>query len=433
VIDGVQIVSETYFLRNAPHFAVLADLLRERSAAGRRHLRVLSAGCSSGEEPYSIAMTARETLADFDAWAIAIDALDIDADALGRAATGEYSEWSLRATPDEARERWFTRAGKRYALAPALRSMVRFASANLVDPSPQLLRPEAYDVVFCRNVLMYYPSDTMAAVIERLARALTPGGLLFLGHAENLRGVSRDFHLRHSHETFYYERRDVLDTRPLTPPDVRVDVELAAPLPPDLSWFDTIARSTERIESLAAGAAPRRDRAPSEDATPRRPDVREAVDLMERERFADALAALHGAESDADAMLLRAALLVNAGEPGTAERTARALLDRDELNSGAHYVLALCREHDGDLDGAREHDEFAAHLDPAFAMPHLHLGLLARRRGELELARAELTLACGLLEREDASRLALFGGGFGREALVSICRAELAACEAGAA
>jgi len=87
----------------------------------------------------------------------------------------------------------------------------------------------------------------------------------------------------------------------------------------------------------------------------------------------------------------------------------------------------LCREAAGDLKGAVNHDQVAAYLDAGFAMPHLHLGLIARRSGDRGVARRELELALSLLQREDPSRLLLFGGGFGRDALVSLCRAELAA------
>jgi chemotaxis protein methyltransferase CheR len=88
-------------------------------------------------------------------------------------------------------------------------------------------------------------------------------------------------------------------------------------------------------------------------------------------------------------------------------------------------VLALCREHAGDLDGAAEHDRVAAYLDPAFAMPRLHLGLLARRAGDRDAARRELAQALILLKGEDASRLLLFGGGFNRDALVTLCESSL--------
>ena len=160
-------------------------------------------------------------------------------------------------------------------------------------------------------------------------------------------------------------------------------------------------------------------------------DVSAALDLLQKERFAEALGALPAARDgqiDADAQLLRAVLLANSGDLAQAESACLRLLKDDELNAGAHYVMALCRAHHGDRQAAMEHDRTAVYLDPTFAMPHLHLGLLAKRGGELDLARQELSQSLLLLPREDSSRILLFGGGFSREALVKLAHSELRAC-----
>src|SRR5258708_40085276 len=86
--------------------------------------------------------------------------------------------------------------------------MVTFEERNLVDEGPLFWQRDAFDVVFCRNVTMYFTLEAARSVIARIAQSLTSGGFLFLGHAETLRGISQDFHLRHTHETFYYQRRD---------------------------------------------------------------------------------------------------------------------------------------------------------------------------------------------------------------------------------
>jgi chemotaxis protein methyltransferase CheR len=126
---------------------------------------------------------------------------------------------------------------------------------------------------------------------------------------------------------------------------------------------------------------------------------------------------------------LRAALLTHSGNFGAAAAVCAQLLDQDELNTGAHYLLALCRESAGDRQGALDHYRSAVYLDPGFAMPRLHLGLMARRDGDRDVAIRELGHALLLLSREDASRLLLFGSGFGREALIALCRAELDSAE----
>jgi chemotaxis protein methyltransferase CheR len=154
-----------------------------------------------------------------------------------------------------------------------------------------------------------------------------------------------------------------------------------------------------------------------------------ALELLQQERFSDALELMGRlpveSAKDPDVLLLRAALLTHSGRLADAEHASSLLLARDELNTGAHYLLALCRESAGDTQGALDHDQAAIYLDPEFAMPHLHLGLMARRASDWENARRELAQALLLLQREEVSRLLLFGGGFGREALIALCRAEL--------
>jgi chemotaxis protein methyltransferase CheR len=157
-----------------------------------------------------------------------------------------------------------------------------------------------------------------------------------------------------------------------------------------------------------------------------------ALDLLKQEHYDEALALIQALPadsiSDPQVQLLHAVLLTHRLRLDEAEAMCHALLADDELNAGAYYLLALCRERAGDRDRAIEHARYATYLDPAFAMPRLHLGLLARRNHDLELARRELAQAHILLQREDASRLLLFGGGFNRETLLTLCRSELHGC-----
>lgn len=133
-------------------------------------------------------------------------------------------------------------------------------------------------------------------------------------------------------------------------------------------------------------------------------------------------------DGDPNVLLLEAALLTHRGQLAKAEGACQRLLELDALNAGAHYLLALCREGLRDAAGAVHHDLAAIDLDPSFAMPHLHLGLLARRAEDWPAAQRELRQALLLLERENDPRLLLFGGGFRRETLVALCHTELVGC-----
>jgi len=190
---------------------------------------------------------------------------------------------------------------------------------------------------------------------------------------------------------------------------------------------DKSRNASIRANGTAPAAATARPPVPAWDRTL-------AIELLREEKFAQATELMRGlpaeSSSDPDAQLLLAVLLTNRGSLSEAEKVCERLLALDELNAGAHYLMALSREHAGDRAAAIEHDRTAVYLDSAFAMPHLHLGLLAKRSGQKDTAKGELTRAMALLAREDASRIFLFGGGFTRETLAEFCRTELLACGA---
>lgn len=416
-------VSETYFLRNPDQFRVLEHLIRRRDSEGLRHLRLLSAGCSSGEEAYSLAITICETVDDPRTWNVTIVGLDLNPAVLERARAAVYTTWSLRELPDRLRDKYFRRDGDSFALHDAVKGMVRFEPQNLVAPTMVLWSCETFDVIFCRNVLMYFSSEAARLVVKTFEHALRPGGHLFLGHAEHLRGLSSAFDLRHQHDTFYYVRLSDSAREPCddsTVPDGPAGDST-------VSWFEAIARSADRVAKLLLGTG-----APSKDASP--PTAAEdpwtlALALMAQERFSEALQTVDAlVPPPLKAKVLRATLLLSLGQIDGAEVECTGILAIEALHAEAYYVLALCREHAGDAHGAIDRSQTASYLDSTFAMPHLQRGRLARRRGDFATARRELCAAQVLLPTELAERIALFGGGFGRSALLGICRGELNAC-----
>jgi chemotaxis protein methyltransferase CheR len=443
-------VPETYFFRHIDQLRAFVDVALPEAQSRRRSLGTLSvlcAGCASGEEPYSLAMLVRECGVG-SGWNIAIRAMDINPTMLAKAARGLYSAWALRETPATSQRRWFKSVGKEFLLEESIRAAVIFQEVNLAqgEGGAELWAPQTHDVIFCRNVLMYFTSDSARALVGRLTNSLTPGGHLFLGHAETLRGLSTDYHLRNTHDTFYYQRKDgqpgngasQYKVAPHAAADINKSGDSSAAAVPALdsawakSWLQTIQDSSDRIQTLTersvAVPAPRGGDVPGSEVHTAT-QLQLVMELLKKERFSDALDLLGRlpaeSERSPDVLLLRAALLTHSGQLSAAERVSAQLLERDELNTGAHYLLALCRDSAGDRQGAVDHDRAAVYLDPGFAMPRMHLGLMARRASDSETARRELGQALWLLERDEASRLLLFGGGFTRDALIALCRAEL--------
>ncbi|HEY8551617.1 MAG TPA: CheR family methyltransferase [Vicinamibacterales bacterium] len=426
-------VPETYFFRHRDQFRALSEtVLPARLAArrGTKQLRIVSLGCASGEEAYSLAIAARAVVTD-PAWEVSITGVDVNADLIAKARRGRFSRWSLRETTPAERARWFRADGAHYAIDDGIRDGVRFEVRNLMDADAVFWGEEIYDVVFCRNVLMYFTPGHARVLVDRIARALCRGGYLFLGHAETLRGISAAFDLCHTHDTFYYRRPlapwDANDTPALTNPPAGGDV-------PDSSetWVDAIRTSCNRVLDITqrpAGAPADRSGGAGLPAA----DVARLYNLAGRERYDEALAMIDGlpeaVRERLDLLLIRAAILAHQGRHDEAERLCTELLERDGANAGARFVLATCRSAAGDVTAADREYAMAAHLEPGFALPRLHRGLLASRARDFRTARRELEAALLLVEHEDLRRIQLFGGGFSREALAGVCRAAIARTE----
>lgn len=191
----------TFFFREQHHFEHLAQTaLPERMAArrarGDNRLRVWSSASSTGEEPYSIAMTVRDHVPAAASWDFRLLATDLDTQVLARARAGIYSDESIENIAAERRRRWFmrgtgSRAGQ-VRIKPTLQEPIAFREFNLVKPWSM---PEPFDVIFCRNVVIYFDKPTRRELFARIADALAPGGYLYLGHSETLFEISDRFEL----------------------------------------------------------------------------------------------------------------------------------------------------------------------------------------------------------------------------------------------
>ena len=164
------------------------------SSTKRERLRVWSAGCSTGEEPYTLLMLLEET-GRFTGWDVQVHGTDLSRRVLSAARKAEYAQSSLRATSYERRARHFEPAsGGKVRVRPALRSKVSFSHLNLITPEAADVLP-LMDVVFCRNVLIYFDGEARRQVIRSLYRRMQPGAWLLLGHSESLLTLTTDFEL----------------------------------------------------------------------------------------------------------------------------------------------------------------------------------------------------------------------------------------------
>lgn len=207
VID-VLTVNETYFFREAKQFKAFSDEicgeLRKLNQETRR-LRIWSAGCASGEEPYTVAMIMLELQNEFNGWDVEIIGSDINQRVLQSAKNGYFRKNSFRSIDDYYRRRYFSKDGDGYRIKDEVKRLVSFNSLNILDKKrAAVVGP--MDVIFCRNVLIYFNTSAKKSAIENFYQRLADGGYLLLGHAESLMNLSTSFALKHLKNDMVYQK-----------------------------------------------------------------------------------------------------------------------------------------------------------------------------------------------------------------------------------
>ncbi|TFZ60763.1 protein-glutamate O-methyltransferase CheR [Methylorubrum sp. Q1] len=183
--------NETFFFRDRAPFDLFRDVLLPKAIAARapqRRLRIWSAAASTGQEPYSLAMMIQEAVAQLAGWQIEIVGTDLSTEVLEKARLGLYSHFEVqRGLPVQLLVKHFTQIGEQWRISPALAGMVSFRPLNLLSPFEHLGQ---FDIVYCRNVLIYFDAPTKTEVLERIAKTLAPDGALLLGAAETVIGLT---------------------------------------------------------------------------------------------------------------------------------------------------------------------------------------------------------------------------------------------------
>lgn len=194
--------NETSFFRSPPQIQAfqekaLPEIIQHRLEKGEKILRLWSAGCSTGDEPYTMGIIAKEILKDtLGEWDVKIYASDISEKALKSARTSTYNEYTLRSVPPEIKKKYFTQNGSQFTVCDEIRSLVELQYLNLSDTGRVRLMKD-FDIIFCRNVLIYFDDTAKKTFVSQLYDNLNPGGYLFIGHSESLHNISRAFKLVH--------------------------------------------------------------------------------------------------------------------------------------------------------------------------------------------------------------------------------------------
>ena len=356
-------VGETYFLRGKSTFEVLEnDILPELVLARRgkeQQLRLWSAGCSGGEEAYSLAITASRLLPDIGDWNTTILATDINTRALHKAQGGVYGNWSFRDTPDWLRAQFFTAAANGdWVIGPQIKKMVTFSYLNLnLDPYPSLAtNTNAMDVIFCRNVIMYFSPEVMRRVIGNLHGALREGGYLFVAPSEASQELFPQFVRQSLRGEIFFKK----DTAALAEQEARKLAPRAGAA--------TATGIAERPKAKAA--APARKLV----AVPRPP-------APARQWQPASAKAAAKAPADAGALAAAARAAANQGRLNEALGQVEQAIAADKVEAAYHYLYATILEELARPEDAVKALTSALFLDPDLALAHFLNGNIARRAG----------------------------------------------------
>lgn len=212
-IMDILTTNETYFFRESFQLKAFSDeiipeLIKRKTACGRHSLRIWSAGCSTGEEPYTIAMLL-STMSQLAGWNIEIVGTDISQKVLHQARRAVYGKSSFRTTEERDLQRFFHHHDDGYKVNDAIRELVTISHLNLFD-SHRLAMLGKFDIIFCRNVIIYFDQPAKKRVVESFYSALYEGGFLLLGHSESLMNITTLFTLRHFKNDMIYQKPDRL-------------------------------------------------------------------------------------------------------------------------------------------------------------------------------------------------------------------------------
>ncbi len=385
-------VGKTSFFRDERQFRALEALmpgLMSRPRSGARRVSFWSAGCATGEEPYSIAMTAAEAGANPEDMELL--ATDVNPEAVSFAARGTYDPRRVRDVPERLLARYFDRDGDGYMVRAALRQrIVAIRSHNLVSSVFPRPADGGWDVIFCRNVIIYFDTPTTQQVLTQFQNALAPGGYLFLGYSESLFRLFEGFELTEVAGAFLYRRPE---TTARAAPHVSLRPRPVPLSPPPVHHLDLRPPPRHEQRARSLDGANRPSPTPPEGSAPLAPQefLDGAVALFAEGRFGAARELLERLlETRGEDLAVRLTLANLYGilrQPDKASACYVAALQIEPLSAEAHLFYGIHLLSQGDADGAALELSRALFLDPDMTLAHYYLGRCREAQRDPDRAR----------------------------------------------
>ena len=370
-------VPETWFFRDKAPFELLSHLVRNEwtPPSKERTLRILSVPCATGEEAYSIAMVLRDL--EFDSESVHIDAVDISKRALARASEAVYGENSFRGDEKSYMRRFFDKSGNKYKINEDIRCMVKFWYGNLLDDK-FLASAELYDIIFCRNVMIYFTKELQQKAIKKLHRLLAIDGLLFVGHAETA-NLSGELFSSVKHSGAFAFRKKLAGT----------SRNLQVSQPPQKMAVNAGSAAAVNNETSRSGntAKPKGARRASKKA-------------LLQIHAGNGLSSGVAKDANHESIMEQIRRMADEGNLKEASALCEEYLENDSVNADAYFWLGLIREAEArDVDAGNLFRK-AVYLNPRHYEALVHLAVLAETQGNLAAA-AVYRARASRLSKED--------------------------------
>ncbi len=444
-------INETSFFRFPQQFSALKDriipeILAGRSESAARRFRVWSAGCSTGEEPFTVGMTLLDSALPDLGYDCQILGTDVSTQALERARAGVYSARSISNLAQPVVQRWFEPVADGHRPIEPVRRMCDFHYHNLIKEPYPLAFMSGWDVIFCRNVTIYFKLESTRRVVDHFYDALNPGGYLFIGHSETLTSITDRFELVEIDGIFLH--RKPLPKRALTFTEAVAErTEKAASQArlertrPGLRKSGPVAVPRDSVSARSAGGTPAHtaSRIEMQEAAATAKPLDAAQLLVERahalledaqaeEALSLALEAIEHDSANVDGHLVAAFSYADMGRLDEAMDQARTALDERPLTAGARYILGVIHQQRGDMDEALAEFRRTLYIDADFVLARFAIANIHRSRGEWADACREYEHTMRLLDAGPQGQWTAFLGGFRTDLLAQVCQRSLLEC-----
>ncbi len=420
-------VRESYFFRDQFQIDFIRDtwlpgiMLKKQS--GEKRLRIWSAGCSGGEEVYTIAILLMETLQDVHTWNINLLGTDINTVVLSDAASGIYKDWAFRTTPQHIQDKYFIKKDFAFHLRPDIREMAQFKHLNLIEEhfSRNLDTTHPFDMILCRNVFIYLDHRIVQGILKNFVSLLSPDGILILGASDLVETNIPGLELHYHQNMFYYQHRQAVFVSPGDVyPSVRLSIEDKRPS----KRVEDKTSPSKKTASTTAASKPQKQ-----------PTAREEVLVMDRKglwheipAFVDAYTADNG--EDAFLTGMKAKALASLGNPAAAVDLCNHSIELDKTCKYCYYIMATVLIEMGRLEDAQHALRRAIYLDHSFFEAHFHLGQLLVRFHNYKAGLKSLRNALELVEKAEPERLLFIEQELTCGQLAQILKSEIGVYEA---